>query len=214
MGLRSVSYSPPVLPPFRTLGLARRRPPGRARSRGFTLIELMVVVVIIAVLAAIAVPSVASRLRERRSQEAAERIAILYRSARMRAMGRGAAVFVRYEDGAFTVSEAVAQQGGAACLLPSGSCNSAQRSNVTTLDVPNSGQYEGVVVAPGTGVGDPVEVCYTPLGRAYTRGASNNPLTPLSRVLSFTVDRGTVGLRRTITVLPSGIARITAGPRS
>jgi type IV fimbrial biogenesis protein FimT len=175
----------------------------------------MVVVVIIAVLAAIAVPSVANRLRERRSQEAAERIAILYRSARMRAMGRGAAVFVRYEDGAFTVSEAVAQQGGSAtCLLPSGSCNSAQRSSVTTLDVPNSAEYEGVVVAPGTGVGDPVEVCYTPLGRAYTRGASTDPLSPLSRVLSFTVDRGTVGLRRTITVLPSGIARITAGPRS
>jgi prepilin-type N-terminal cleavage/methylation domain-containing protein len=192
-----------------------RRPSGRGfRARGFTLIELMVVVVIIAILAAISVPSVVERLRERRAQEAAERVAILYRSARMRAMGRGSAVFVRYSDGRFTVDEAVQTNPSApGCRLPSNSCTGGTFDNVTGLDIGSAQEYEGVSVQEGTGE-TALEVCYTPLGRAFVRGAASDPLAPLARVVTFVVERASGGPRRTITVLPNGIARITARPRT
>ena len=52
----------------------------------------MVVVVIITALAALAVPSILRQMRDRRTRQAAEEIASVYRQARLRALGRGAAV--------------------------------------------------------------------------------------------------------------------------
>src|SRR5688572_2277518 len=79
----------------------------RRRARGFTLVELVAVVVIIAIVAALAMPSITSRLRERRVQQAAQTVAQIYSTARMRAMGRGAAVLVRYTAGEFQIREAI-----------------------------------------------------------------------------------------------------------
>ena len=75
----------------------------RRSARGFTLIELMVVVVIIAVLATVSVPLFVGKMRERRAQQTALQLAGLYREARMRALGRGAAVMVQYDGTAWTV---------------------------------------------------------------------------------------------------------------
>jgi hypothetical protein len=47
-------------------------------------------------------------MRERRARDLAQRVAVLYSSARMRAMGRGAAVLVRYrDDGTFRVLQSI-----------------------------------------------------------------------------------------------------------
>lgn len=184
------------------------------KLRGFTLIELMVVVVIVGILAVIAVPSVTDRLRERRSQEAAERIALLYRTARMRAMGRGGAVFVRFTSGGFFMFEAVApMQGDPSCVLPfTGCANPPQTTEVTRLDLPNRSEYSGIAVAEGASRTE-LEVCYSPLGRAFVRGAPADPLAPLASVLTFDVNRGSgAGLTRRVTVLPNGIARVAARP--
>src|SRR5258705_4537007 len=64
----------------------------RRRSAGFTLLELMVVIVLIGLLVTLGVPSIASTMRDRRTNQAAHQVALIYRQARALAMGRGAAV--------------------------------------------------------------------------------------------------------------------------
>lgn len=54
--------------------VSRERPAGSARERGFTLIEIMVVVVIIGLLAAVIVPQVVSRVDEARVAKAKQDI--------------------------------------------------------------------------------------------------------------------------------------------
>jgi prepilin-type N-terminal cleavage/methylation domain-containing protein len=83
----------PVLPtrPLLRSGRLRARP-----LRGFTLLEVVTTVIIVGILTAAALPGFAERMRDRRTNQAAQEIALMYRTARARAMGRGAAQLVRF----------------------------------------------------------------------------------------------------------------------
>lgn len=174
----------------------------------------MVVVIVIGVLATLAVPSFVFRMKERRSSEAAQRIAALYRNARLRAMGRGSAVMVHYANGVFTVSEAIVGAANAVnpnCAnLPSNSCKGTvwtaggNHSDVTSFTTSNRAEYEEVTITSAT---PQLDVCFTPLGAAYEATAANAPLQPMLGVHTFDVGRSG-GLTRTITVLPNGVARL------
>jgi prepilin-type N-terminal cleavage/methylation domain-containing protein len=77
----------------------------RASQRGFTLVELMVVVVIIAIGAALAAPAMLEAQRNRRAYQDAGSIMTIFKNARARAIGDQAAVavFVNFTSGGASV---------------------------------------------------------------------------------------------------------------
>jgi type II secretory pathway pseudopilin PulG len=157
----------------------------------------MVVVVIIAILAVIAVPSFAERLRGRRLLQVAGRMADVYRGARTRALGRGAAVVVSLDlaTGNFQALEGVegtdaankSGAGKATCgNLPTRGCLTNNWANVSTgstigtarvVDGMPNANISATVKLPdplpvqSTGT---VAVCFSPAGRTFvnTTGAT------------------------------------------
>jgi type IV fimbrial biogenesis protein FimT len=215
--VRLLLETTPVIQNYRPVQSIDRMP-GR---RGFTLIELMVVVVIITALAALAVPSIIRQMRDRRVRQAAEEIALIYRQARLRALGRGSAVMVRYTVAAgFETREAVVGGGGNCASLPSPNClttlwgqgpNIANGSQQIGLFNAIQGAYQGVVVnviPTGTGsTNGELDICYTPMGRSFSATPSATPLQTMTGVPLITVAGNTGGLTRQVLVPPNGLAR-------
>lgn len=192
----------------------------RTRARGFTLIELMVVVVIITILAAAAVPVFVNRMRERRVQQAAGEVASLYRSARSRALGRGAAVLVRYsEETGFEVLESIEGASGLAersrstetecASLPARSC---LRSDWAGDNARSVGALKGsgytTTATFGSSQRETLDVCFTPSGRSFVRVETDDPLVAFTSPISFRLHSETTGRDRDVLVLPNGTARL------
>lgn len=194
--------------------------------RGFTLIELMVVVALVAIFAALAAPSVAQRMKARRVGEAAQRAAGLYTQARLRSMGRGSAVLVRFNNGVFSVLEA--QLGDASpdadcAALPSSSCTRTNWDSAAAnqfralpgLDITNRGEYgtdsDKVTLSARRADASAItafDICFTPMGQVYHRTSivSGTPMTPLRTTYTVAASRPVGGSRRVL-ILPNGTAR-------
>jgi prepilin-type N-terminal cleavage/methylation domain-containing protein len=205
------------LQPFKALPRRRRA------SRGFTLIELVVVVLIIGITAALATPSMTTQIRERRSRDVAQRIAQLYSGARMRALGRGAAVLVRYRAATgFTVLESIqgtaaataqnaasatcAAQPGLGCLA-----NSWTDATVSRLvgEIPPTSEMTVTAKNQAATAVTQMDICFTPMGRSFIT-FDTNPLMAMVGATTVDVQRtgsGT-GLLRTVAILPNGMARL------
>jgi type IV fimbrial biogenesis protein FimT len=199
---------------------AGTRPLTRFRTRAFTLIELMVVVLIITVMAGMAIPTAITQLRDRRVQEAARSIGLLFREARLQAVGRGAAVLMRYKDGVFSVLEARAGTAAACPDAPVPDClgvpwqaePSRSRETNHYEPVAASGDMASLAVTLTDRTNSTLselEVCFSPNGRAFARHAIDDtqPLLPMSQVYTVTLARK--GSRtRVLALLPNGTARL------
>jgi type IV fimbrial biogenesis protein FimT len=165
-----------------------------------------------------------TQIRERRSRDVAQRIAQLYSGARMRALGRGAAVLVRYRAATgFTVLESIqgtaaataqnatsvtcAAQPGLGCLANTWADAALSRlvgeltpSSEMTLTARN--QSDSPVTQ--------MDICFTPMGRSFVSFDGAAPTTAMVGATTVDVQRtgsGT-GLLRRVAILPNGMARL------
>lgn len=185
----------------------------------------MVVVVIIAILAVIAVPLFAARFQERRLQQSALRVAELYRGARSRALGRGAAIMVTKNGNSFQVLEGV-QSTAVATQAGNANCgNLPTRGCVTnpwgTIGVPGDigtarivDQYSFPTGTNSTTsvldvTDDTISICFSPAGQTWlNRDGTWQPASwqPLVGAVKINV---TNSIRNyDVVVLPNGSARL------
>jgi prepilin-type N-terminal cleavage/methylation domain-containing protein len=182
---------------FRRERSSASRPPrrtSRASRRGFSLIELMVVIIIIGVVAALAVPTMAAGRTDRHAYDDAGSIMQFFREARTRAVARGGAILISMtfngptDRGTFNMYESVAlNAGGVGTNTPVASCKTptvwnplaAANTNVNLVDALNlNGTIEQeadietqfLTYDPVAGTTSNVAggfLCFTPLGRTY-----------------------------------------------
>ncbi len=154
-----------------------------ARVRGFSLVELMVVIAIIGIGAALAAPAISTAMAERRASQASLDVVRLARRARSETMAFGRAHVLRFDaTGQGTLrmfrgrtpscrtSNWDAAVGGVPLILVAGCpassmCVDLVDMNDTRYD---TGTHQVELSAPGTGNHD---ICYEPNGAMMYRSA-------------------------------------------
>jgi len=200
---------------------------GRSSSRGFTMLELLAVIVIIGIVAVGASPSFVNLMRDRRVDSVASQVTDVYRIARTRAMGRGSAVTVIFDNGAklstptnptghITMREAITGV-GLAGQLPSTSCFSTNWANGSTTSKfvfafeDRFKDYEPAktsFVNPAGVTVQRAEICYTPRGRSFIRYVNGGIWQPLMGVPTIRVLNSKSGMTRVVVLPPNGAARV------
>mgnify|MGYP001459484704 CR=1 FL=1 len=159
--------------------------PGRRRSAGLTLVELMIAIAVLGILATLAVPSLAERLARQRLASAAETLAMDLAEARVEAAASGQALHVVFDRGA-DWCWAVARSASCGCTAPA-SCQlkvsrAADWPGVDLLAADATAFEPGGVPEAGTraqfrgrGSGHLLEVGLSPLGRSRLCTGSGMP---------------------------------------
>ena len=112
----------------RGMHLVLTRAMSRARSSGFTLVELMLVVGLISVLAAATAPSIAGGMRRFTLTTASQQVASTVRTARYQAIGRNVTLRVRFDfpsAGQYQILDDMDAEVGPVRFLPNGAVFSA-----------------------------------------------------------------------------------------
>ena len=180
----------------------------------------MVVILIITVFAAVAVPTAVVQLRERRLQEAARTVALLFRQARLHAVGRGTATLVRVADNTVTLFEAREGTGAVCADMPVPDCQGTpwvagldKRREIGGFQPAATGELStmelGVKDSVGATVAD-LEICFSPNGRGFVREAIDDgePFTALTEAYLATLTRPGTSRPRNVALLPNGTARL------
>jgi len=161
-------------------------------------------------------------MRERRANQSAQQIALMYRNARLRAMGRGFAVMVNYTaaTGLFKVTETLPAGGLSGCAqvnLPPTCLNTNWAAAASTRIVESfnplansasTGIAVTVTTKPANATATVLDVCFSSRGRSFTRLAATDPLIPMTGTIDVSVNRGTNTIDRHVLILPSGMARL------
>ena len=197
----------------------------RRGAAGFTLLELMIVVIMIGVIVTLAIPSISTQMRDRRMNQAAHQVSLMYRQARALALGRGSAVLVHFDAGTIAQGRIEMRESQdvdpAHCLtLPASSCSLANWNAASTqnrlvtyfdpseLDVFSNVQMK-VFLSDGSAAGNSVDVCFSPLGRPFRRLSFIGTFAPMNDIPYVEVSPlNRAGRTRTVLLPPNGASRL------
>jgi prepilin-type N-terminal cleavage/methylation domain-containing protein len=177
--------------------LKQRRRDGSAGERGYTLVEIMVVVIIIGLLSAMAIGSYRTAVPQSRLREATTELHSMFGLARILAMSQNATVTVKLSGTSQTVSGADVTMSGS-YASPIIVTVTSSRSGVETVvqSTPLSGEITQLTVAPGISVPSVQPwVRYTSMG---LRTGTGNQIITLTN---------TLGRTYAINVAPGGKAK-------